>query len=188
MTENLSLETTRKRSLEIMHKGMIAYKLAKLGLDVSEHLGDGFDFIVPINNSGITKNIKIELKAVDIDSYSGTTNGFSQYISANEIVASTHLIVSIFDNIKPMGHYIMTIKQVFQAIKEKNTSKYVSYKNFQEYKNDCITAVKKKTAKRKGSTLIVPRMHIDIGCSFKKLAKDKWELEPFNNQWDNLRI
>ena len=70
MNESLSLETTRKKSLEIMQKGIIAYKLANLGLDVSEHLGDGFDLIVPIIKSGRKRVVTIELKAVDLDSYS----------------------------------------------------------------------------------------------------------------------
>ena len=43
--ENLAIETTRKKSLEIMHKGMISYKLANIGWDVSEHFGDGFDLV-----------------------------------------------------------------------------------------------------------------------------------------------
>ena len=42
---NLSIETTRKKALEIMQKGMITYKLANLGWDVSEHLGDGYDLL-----------------------------------------------------------------------------------------------------------------------------------------------
>jgi hypothetical protein len=33
---NLSIETTRKKALEIMQKGMIAYKLGGLGWDISK--------------------------------------------------------------------------------------------------------------------------------------------------------
>ena len=45
INSNLSIETTRKKALEIMQKGMITCKLTNLGWDVSEHYGDGFDLL-----------------------------------------------------------------------------------------------------------------------------------------------
>ena len=69
INSNLSIETTRKKALEIMQKGMIAYKLANLGWDVSEHYGDGFDLLCIQTQDGAQKIARIELKAIDLQSY-----------------------------------------------------------------------------------------------------------------------
>ncbi len=116
---NLSIETTRKKSLERMQKGMIAYKLANLGWDVSEHYGDGFDLLCLRNQDGKQKIAKIELKAIDLKSYSEKAKSLSQAVSPNEIVAATHLIISIFDGIELKGHFVMSLQKAFNAITKK---------------------------------------------------------------------
>jgi len=102
---SLVLETTRKKTLEIMHKGIICYKLANLGWDVSEHLGDGYDLLGVTTQAGAQIVVKIELKAVDFNSYFGK-KGFSQSASENEISTASHLIISIFKGIEPEGHFM----------------------------------------------------------------------------------
>ena len=182
---NQSVETTRKKALEIMHKGMVSYCLASKGWDVSDHLGDGYDLLC-IKKRAKPVVVQIELKGVDISSYSDSMLGFSQSISANEIATASHLIVSIFDNINPLGHYIMTLSQLFERIKEKGTSKYSEYKTFQHYREMASKIAFKNAVRKKGQKKEPNRMSIDIGCGFKKYQNKKWELEEYNNCWDYL--
>lgn len=65
---NLSIETTRKKSLQLMQKGMISYKLACLGWDISDHYGDGYDLLCT-KNAKKTHIIQLELKGIDITAY-----------------------------------------------------------------------------------------------------------------------
>ena len=44
------METSRKKVLEIMHKGLVSYKLLSEGWDISDHFGDGFDLISEKDN------------------------------------------------------------------------------------------------------------------------------------------
>ena len=39
------METSRKKALEIMQKGMVAYQMIGEGWDVSDHFGDGCDLV-----------------------------------------------------------------------------------------------------------------------------------------------
>jgi len=39
------METSRKKVLEIMQKGLVSYKLLSDGWDVSDHFGDGCDLL-----------------------------------------------------------------------------------------------------------------------------------------------
>ncbi len=184
---NNSLETTRKKTLQIMHKGMISYKLSNLGWDVSEHLGDGYDLLCTKKtpNSYI---IQIELKGIDISSYSEKATGFSQSLSENEISTASHLIVSIFEGIHPSGHYIMTLRQMFDKIKGKGTNKYARFKSFYEYREKASELALEKANRKKGEKKKLDRMFIDIGCSFKKYKSSRWELEEFSDKWANLEL
>ncbi|MCK5642139.1 MAG: hypothetical protein KAJ19_15145 [Gammaproteobacteria bacterium] len=182
---NLVLETTRKKSLEIMHKGMISYQLANLGWDVSEHLGDGYDLLGVTTQAGSQIVAKIELKAVDIHSYLEKAS-FSQAVSENEISTATHLIISIFNVIKPEGHFIMSLRQAFNAVKSKRTKKFEEYNNFNTFQKAAIQISQKKILHRKGKKKKLNRLALDIGCTFRKFSENKWELGIFRNQWDNL--
>ena len=167
-----------------MHKGMISYKLANIGWDVSEHFGDGFDLVATKTQNNKSHLIKIELKAVDLLSYAKNATGFSQAISANEIVAATHLIISIFEGINSKGHFIMSIEQAFNA--KKKTKKFVRFKNFQKYREDTAQAVQTKINNRKGNKDVTVRLSIDIGCTLNKYKQEKWDFETFRDKWENL--
>ena len=130
--------------------------------------------------------VQIELKSVDISSYSESMPGFSQSISVNEIATASHLIVTIYDNITPLGHYIMTLSQLFEKIKEKNTDKYSDYTIFQQYRGIASEVAFRNAGRKKGQKKEPKRMSIDIGCGFKKYQMGKWELEVYNGSWDNL--
>lgn len=183
---NLSIETTRKKALEIMQKGMIAYKLGGLGWDISEHYGDGYDLIgmKTINSSQIIS--RIELKAIDFSSYSSSASGFSQAISPNEIFAATHLIISIFNEIEPGGHFIASIQQAFESVKNKGTKKYEEYENFIDFQEAARAVSQKKAQRKKGSTEEIQRLSLDIGCTFKKFDRGEWEFSVFKDCWNNL--
>ena len=51
-----------------MQKGMISYKLACLGWDISDHYGDGYDLLCT-KNAKKTHIIQLELKGIDITAY-----------------------------------------------------------------------------------------------------------------------
>jgi hypothetical protein len=182
---SLVLETTRKKSLEIMHKGMISYKLANLGWDVSEHFGDGYDLLGVTIQTGTQIVAKIELKAVDRHSYLGKA-GFSQAVSENEISTATHLIISIFNGIEPEGHFIMSLEQVFNAMKVKATKKFAQYKDFHTFQKATMEISQKKILLKKGNKEKLTRLALDIGCTFKQFNDDKWGLGIFKDRWDNL--
>lgn len=183
---NLSIETTRKKALEIMQKGMIAYKLATRGWDISEHYGDGYDLIgmKTINSTQIIS--KIELKAIDFNSYQSSATGFSQAISPNEIFAAEYLIISIFKGIEPEGHFIASVKQVFESVKNKGTKKYEGYEKFSDFREAAGAVAQKKAQQKKGNTGEIPRLSLDIGCTFKKFNRNEWELKDFKDCWDDL--
>ncbi len=186
INSNLSIETTRKKALEIMQKGMITYKLTNLGWDVSEHYGDGFDLLCLQTQDGAQKIARIELKAIDLQSYSEKAKSFSQSISPNEIVAATHLIISIFNEIEPKGHFVMSIQQAFNAVKNKGTSKFEQYKYFSTFQEAAREISQKKILHRKGNREKLTRLALDVGCTFKKFYEGKWELGIFKDRWDNL--
>lgn len=182
---NQSTETTRKKTLELMHKGMIVYCLTNMGWDVSDHLGDGYDLLC-INKHTKSEIIQVELKSADISSYAPHMKGFSQSISENEIATASHIIVSIFDNILPLGHYIMTVSQLFNKIKDKGTKKYSGYENFAKYKKLATELAYRKAFKKKGEEKETERMTIDFGCGFTAYNNKKWALEDYYDSWENL--
>ena len=188
--ENLAIETTRKKSIQIMQKGIVSYKLACLGWEISDHYGDGYDLLCVYSKTEKPHIIKLELKGVDIN-YSGTSPGFSQSVSQNEISTASHLVISLFDDISPIGHYIMTLSQMFESKKSnsRNNKDFSDYLNFEEYRRKAIISTKKKIITRKGHAKKEekqPRLDIDIGCTPKQFNKRKWFLEEFNNKWENL--
>lgn len=187
INSNLSIETTRKKALEIMQKGMITYKLTNLGWNVSEHYGDGFDLLC-LKPQAAQKIVRIELKAIDLQSYLDKATSFSQSISPNEIVAATHLIISIFNEIEPKGHFVMSIQQAFNAVKNKGTSKFEQYKDFSTFQEAAREIIQKKILHRKGNKKKLPRLAVDVGCTFNKFYEGKWELEIFKDRWDNLLL
>ncbi len=188
---NLSLETTRKKSLQVMQKGIISYKLSCNGWDVSDHYGDGYDLLCINTSKKTPRIIQLELKGVDIN-YSETSPGFSQSISQNEISTASHLIVSLFDGTAILGHYIMTLNQMFiKKITKTKTSKFSKYVNFMQYREDAIQVTKKKIMLRKGQNRDknkLPRLDIDIGCTSTMFKNNNWFLSDFLDQWDNLML
>ena len=117
------METSRKKILEIMQKGLVSYKLLSEGWDVSDHFGDGCDLIA--EKAG--RFVKIELKAIDLNCIKEGKHA-TQHLSANELVTATHLIVTIFRGIEIMGNYIMNIRQFVENSGVKKYSQYSSYK------------------------------------------------------------
>ncbi|MBW2741730.1 MAG: hypothetical protein JRE64_23450, partial [Deltaproteobacteria bacterium] len=152
----------------------------------SEHYGDGFDLLCLQTQDGAQKIARIELKAIDLQSYLEKAKSFSQSISPNEIVAATHLIFSIFNEIEPKGHFVMSIQQAFNAVKNKGTSKFEQYKDFSIFQEAAMETSQKKILLRKGNKEKLTRFALDIGCTFKKFKEDKWELGIFKDRWDNL--
>lgn len=191
--DNLAIETTRKKSIQIMQKGIVSYKLACIGWDISDHYGDGYDLLCIYTKNETPHIIKLELKGVDIN-YSETSPGFSQSVSQNEISTASHLIISLFEGISPLGHYIMTMGQMFDkkidAVSDNNI-KFSGYNNFNEYRKDAIQATKQKIKTRKGQTKDEdkpPRLDIDIGCTAKKYREKIWFLHEFYDNWNNLML
>ena len=168
-----------------MHKGMIIYQLANLGWDVSEHLGDGYDLLGVSTQAGSQVMAKIELKAIDIHSYL-EKGSFSQAVSENEISTATHLIISIFNVIKPEGHFIMSLRQAFNAVKTKRTKEFEGYNNFNAFQKAAMEIAQKKMLLKKGNKEKLTRLALDVGCTFRKFNKNKWELGIFKDRWDNL--
>lgn len=189
--DNLAVETTRKKAIQVMQKGLVSYKLACLGWNISDHYGDGYDLLCIKTSKDIPHIIQLELKGVDIN-FSNVSPGFSQSLSQNEISTASHLIISIFEGINPLGHYIMTLNQMFVSRKTKtknNSKKFAEYENFDQYRNDAIRATKEKVKTRKGQQKDKPtRLNMDIGCTPNIYKKNKWFLQEFLNQWDNLML
>lgn len=183
---NLSVETTRKKALEIMQKGMVAYKLGSLGWDISEHYGDGYDLIGIKSTNGKQIISRIELKAIDFNSYRENASSFSQAISPNEFFAATHLIISIFNGIEAKGHFIASVQQVFDSVKSKGTKKYEEYESFLDFQEAARIVAQKKANRKKGSKEEIARLALDIGCAFNKFMQNKWELCVYKECWDNL--
>jgi hypothetical protein len=188
--DNLAIETTRKKAIQVMQKGIISYKLACLGWDISDHYGDGYDLLC-INTSKKTPHIvQLELKGVDIN-FSKESPGFSQSLSPNEISTASHLIVSVFDGIRPLSHHIMTLNQMFMNKKTKTKStKFSIYDTFSQYREDAIKYTKIKVSTRKGqkNDKTEERLNMDIGCTPNQSKNEKWFLQEFKNQWKNLML
>ncbi len=119
------METSRKKALEIMQKGLVSYKLLSEGWDVSDHFGDGCDLIAEKE----CRFIKIELKAIDLRSIKKGNNA-TQHLSANEIVNASHLIVTVFNGVEMKDNYIMNMRQF---IENSGVKKFYKYSGFGEF-------------------------------------------------------
>ena len=108
-----------------MQKGIVIYKLLNAGWDASDHFGDGCDLIAEKDN----QFIKIELKAVDLNAIQEGKNA-TQHLTANEIVTSTHIIITVFDGIRMKSNYIMSIRQFVENSGVKKYDAYDSYDSF----------------------------------------------------------
>ena len=87
------MESTRKKALEIMQKGLVSYQLLSKGWDVSDHFGDGCDLIA--EKAG--RFIKIELKAI-VFSLDPTNQKKRQGEGAQEQgLFPTHCVTSLYN-------------------------------------------------------------------------------------------
>jgi len=170
------MESSRKKVLEKMHRGLISYKLLGEGWDVCEHFGDGYDLIAEKNG----KSIKIELKAVDLNSIKKGKNA-TQHISANELVTSTHLIVTVFQDIELLGNYIMSIRQF---VENSGVKKYNKYSSYNAFLIDYRQLSKDKSEQVKNSGKKIERLDFDLSFNPNKI--EKWKFYKFKNQWKNL--
>jgi len=184
MSSEISSETSRKKHLEKFQRGLVIYKLMKLGWELSEHHGDGYDLVGVKSNGTTEKIVKLELKAIDLSALKDNDT-FSQNISEYEIIKSTHIIISIFDDINPQKHYVASIEEVFNRVKDKKTKKFSEYANFSDYKAKVNQQVIKSTNTTKGSGKAKNnRLKIDVGHKYSKI--DKWVLSGFENKWEDL--
>ena len=170
------METSRKKKLEIMQKGIISYQLSLLDWDVSEHLGDGCDLIAEKKN----RFIKIELKSIDLSAIQ-KGKGATQHLSANEIVTSTHLIVTVFKGIEIKGNYIMSIRQFIENSGAKKINKYPDYETFiSKYRQ-----LNKISSNRKKNSPI-KKERLDIDMSFNPRNQEDWKFDSFKEEWGNI--
>lgn len=172
------METSRKKALELMQKGLVAYQLIGEGWDVSDHFGDGCDLIA--EKEGVF--IKIELKAIDLNAIKENGRA-TQSLSANEIVNSTHLILSVFNGIFHDSTYIMTIKEFVENSGVKKFHDYRSYQDFiEDYKKRSI----KKSQQKKNTKQKQDRLYFDLSFNPRKI--EKWKLYRFKDKWENLNL
>jgi hypothetical protein len=172
------METSRKKALEIMQKGLVSYQLLSEGWDVSDHFGDGCDLIA--EKAG--RFIKIELKAIDLNSIKKGNNA-TQHLSANEIVTATHLIITVFNGIEMKDNYIMKIRQFVENSGVKKYDKYSSFGEFIEEYKKLATA---KSQQVKNSAVEKKRLNFDF--NFNPRNAEKWILAIFKDQWGNLEL
>jgi hypothetical protein len=181
---NLLLNTTRKKALEVMQKGIVSYYLATQAppWDVAEHFGDGYDLVVMQKD----RVKRIELKAIDLKCISCKSKSFTQSVSPNEVVNATHVIISVFDGVELAGNYIMTLPQLFEQYA--NTGKFSKYCDFGVYRKACQFAVQVKSQNTKGLAGKPDRLNLDISCSIEKFHKDDWKLALYKECWENLSL
>lgn len=170
------METSRKKALEIMQKGLVAYQMIGNGWDVSGHIGDGCDLIAEKDGTFI----KIELKAIDLNAIKENGRA-TQSVSANEIVNSTHLILSVFNGIFHDSTYIMTMRQF---VENSGVKKFHDYGNYQDFIADYKKRSIKKSQQKKNTTPKQDRLNFDL--SFNPRGIEKWKLYRFKNKWENL--
>jgi hypothetical protein len=170
------METSRKKALEIMQKGLVSYKLLSEGWDVSEHFGDGCDLVAEKD----CRFIKIELKAIDLSSIK-KGNYATQQLSANEIVTASHLIITVFNGIEMKDNYIMNMRQF---VENSGVRKFKKFSNFEEF----IVKYKKlaiaKSQQVKNTPVKKNRLNFDF--NFNPRNAEKWKLAKFKDQWENL--
>jgi hypothetical protein len=173
------METSRKKVLEKMQKALVSYYLiSERGWDVSDHYGDGYDLIAEKNG----QYIRIELKAIDLSMIEDGKRA-TQYLSANEIVSASHLIITVFKGIKIESNYIMSIRDF---VENSGVKKYKKYKSFEEFEEKYKKLVKAKSQQVKNSGCKKSRLAFDF--SFNPSKIEKWKLFRFKNHWGNIEL
>ena len=156
----------------------MSYFLLCKGWDVSDHLGDGYDLIA--EKTG--KFIKIELKAVDLTNIKAGNNA-TQKLSANEISAATHLVITIFQGIEAKCNFIMTIKQFVES---SGVKKYEYYGDFGEFIAEYRKLSEEKSKRVKNATADSNRLDFDF--SFNPESIEQWKFAIFKEKWGNLDL
>ena len=159
-----------------MQKGIVIYKLFNLGWDASDHFGDGCDLIAEKDN----QFVKIELKAIDLNAIQEGKNA-TQHLTANEIATSTHLIITVFDNIEVKSNCIMSIRQF---VENSGVKKYDDYDDFGSFVSEYRKLSKEKSNRRKNWK--GEKKRLDFDFSFDPRRIDKCRLAIFKDQWENL--
>ena len=172
------MESTRKKALEIMQKGLVSYQLLSKAWDVSDHFGDGCDLIA--EKAG--RFIKIELKAIDLNSIKSGKNA-TQHLSANEIVTATHLIITVFNGIETIETYIMTIRQF---VENSGVKKFEEYESFEDFIDEYKDLARANSRQVKNSPNKKTRLDFDL--SFNPRNAEKWKLAKFKNRWGNIEL
>jgi len=159
-----------------MQKGIIIYRLLCNGWDVSDHYGDGYDLVAEKDG----KYVKIEIKAIDLSMIKNGKRA-TQYLSVNELVSSSHLIITVFRGINVENNYVMSIRDFVEKSDVKKYKEYNGYDEFQEkYKELAVDKLKQV----KGSTGTKNRLAFDFNFDPKKI--EKWKFSEFKEKWDCL--
>jgi hypothetical protein len=103
-------------------------------------------------------------------------------LTANEIVTSTHLIITVFDDIQMKSNYIMSIRQF---VENSGVKKYDDYDNFDSFVSDYRKLSKEKSSRRKNWKGENKRLDFDFNFNLRRI--DKWRLAIFKDQWKNLK-
>jgi len=126
------------------------------------------------------QRIKVELKAIDLKAIQAG-KAATQHVSANEIVCSSHLIITVFDHIELKANHIMSIRQF---VEDSGVEKYKKYKDYESFLAEYAELAKQKSMKRKNSPAENERLDFDF--SFNPRNVEKWSLAKYKDQWDNL--
>jgi hypothetical protein len=172
------METSRKKALEIMQKSIVVYHLLCKGWDVSDHIGDGYDLIAEKNG----KYVKIEIKAIDLDMIEKGKRA-TQYLSANELISATHLIITVFKGIAIKSHYIMSIRDF---TKNSGVKKYQQYDSFEKFQQEYKKLVSAKSQQVKNSSNVQNRLDFDFSFEPSRIAQ--WKLSKFKECWNLLEL
>ena len=172
------METSRKKALEIMQRGIVTYHLLCDKWDVSDHFGDGCDLIA----EKADRYIKIELKAIDLKSIRSGNNA-TQSVSANEMVTATHLIITVFKGIEMKGNYILSMRQF---VEKSGVKKYCPFKCFEDFIKKYKKLVEAQSQKVKNSGHKKSRLDFDF--SFNPIKIEKWKLAQFKGHLEYLEL
>jgi hypothetical protein len=174
----MKTETTRKKILEAMQKGIVAYKLATLEWDVGQYYGDGYDLIAEKDQ----KVAKIELKAIDLQMIA-TGKRVTQHVTANEIVTATHLVISVFQSNQIENSYVMTMQQF---IENSGVRKYQKFGNYSEFLEAYKKLAATNSSQHKGANKGKKKERSDFDINFKPEKIKNWKLYIFKEQWNNI--
>lgn len=161
-----------------MQKGMVAYKLLGLGWDLSEHLGEGYDFL----GEKYGEVIKVSIKAIDLNAVPSAKK-VTRHVTADEINCSTHLIITLFNDVNVQASYIMTMRQFIERYEIQENRKSRVYDDF--FAVYLRPMVRKFQLFRKFNSKKNP-LEFTLHCKPNKEVQ--WRLEVFREQWNNLDI